>query len=73
MATVVKTFFSSLGMNTLCLGLSVFLTCKELLLNFSLFWKIPVIFLTGSLFVHEMPECLEELGTGAKESECSHN
>ena len=59
--------------NTLCLGLSIFLTCKELLLNFFLFWKIPVISFTGSLFLHEMPECLEELGIGAKESECPHN
>ena len=59
--------------NTLCLGLSVFLTCKELLLNFFLFWNIPVISFTVSLFVHEMPESLEELGTGAKESECLHN
>ena len=74
MATVVKTFFFQfrhfqIVENTLCLGLSVFLTCKELLLNFFLFWKIPVISFTGSLFVHE----IEELGTGAKESECRDN
>ena len=78
MATVVKTFFFQfrhfqIVENTLCLGLSVFLTCKELRLNVFLFWKIPVISFTGSLFVHEMPECLEELGIGAKESECRRN
>ena len=77
MATVVKIFFQfrhfQIVENTLCLGLSVFLTFKELQLNFFLFWKIPIISFTGSLFDHEMPECLEESGTGTKESECPHN
>ena len=45
MATVVKIFFQfrhfQIVENTLCLGLSVFLTFKELQLNFFLFGKFP--------------------------------
>ena len=41
--------------------------------TFFLFWKFPLISVPGSLFVHEIPESLEELGIGAKESECPHN